>query len=326
MAKVLLLTPDHPSKNIGGLSTYTADIEKVFAALEVDYDLFVWNDLRDVKKVNLNKYDLFFNIQFFPMIYLKGRKVINVLHGSELFPYSPNLVKKTFKKIFFHRWIKALEQSHFNIFISESTLNIFKNVGGKVDYSRDLVFYNCLDLNKSTFIEKSWNEKLILCCFARDVPHKNLSGVVEVFKKIKSLHPKGAELYITSDRFNGIDGTRDISGVSDEAREEILKKSHLNLLLSLDHSSRGQIEGFGLTVLEAGKYGVPTISSWYGGLSESVRHKVTGWNLDLEDELDIKKCYEYFQKNYTDIRKHTFDSVKASHSLANYEILLRRII
>ena len=189
-----------------------------------------------------------------------------------------------------------------------------------------MVFENCIEVDSAKFIEKDFNQKLILCCFVRDVPHKNIKGVIQLFKYLKEIHPFGATLYLTSDKFSDED-IHPLINLSDNSREQIYKAAHLNFLLSLDHSSRGHVEGFGLTVLEAGKYGVPTIGLRSGGLINSIHEGETGLFLDKGfDKESVRAMYSELQENYSKFQTQVYQHTHFSHDLNNYKKLFEMIL
>jgi glycosyltransferase involved in cell wall biosynthesis len=245
--------------------------------------------------------------------------MITFVHGGELLSYSKNPLKHFLKRISHKKILKSLSRSRFNFFISDFTFKLYQQLGGVADYSRDFVFHNCIDTSQSEFINKDLEGEISLCSFVRDVPHKNIKGIIETFNLIKSKHPHKVTLYITSDCEG--ENIVNISNCDNEKRENILKTSHLNLLMSLDHSHRGNIEGFGLTVLEAGKYGVPTIGLSTGGLVESIHHLSTGLLADQSCDLyaDIKNYYSRMSHN---VYQHTIQS----HSLDKLEKLFRNFL
>ena len=112
---------------------------------------------------------------------------------------------------------------------------------------------------------------------------------------------------------------------SDSERDQLFKKSHYNLLFSLDHSKKGFFEGFGLSCLEAAKFGVPSIVLNSGGLSENVHHKFNGLVLNsLEEAPKIM-----FDTNfYRQCAQNSYDHVYGNHHLGFYkkalEVLCRK--
>lgn len=246
--KVLITTPDYPPNRVGGISTFVLNLESILKSLRVEYKVLVWTKPSELRKVDTSVYDIVFNAHFMAATVLKHKHMINFIHGGELLPYSPNFFKRLVKRTFHKRLMSFIEKSHFNVFISEFTFELFKSYSDKVDYSRDIIHHNCIDILQAKFYEKSLKDELILCCFARDVPHKNLAGVIKIFEFFNRHHPRGAKLYLTSDKGSENPRIINIANISDEERELIYQKSHLNLLLSLDHCEKGQVEGFGLTI------------------------------------------------------------------------------
>lgn len=324
--KILLTTPDYPPKRIGGISTFVINIETILRELNIDYELFVWSSRKDIINKNFSGYRLIMNAHFVPALYKNNTNTINFVHGGEILPYSQNIFKNLYKKMKHQKILKSLHSSKYNVFVSEFSFEIFKKFSVSTSYSRDIVAHNCINLEHQKFIKKEWTDKLQICCFVRDVPHKNIQGVLKLFKKINDVHPKGAQLHITSDvKVNGLDIVN-ISGVDENEKEKIYQKSHLNFLLSLDHSHKGNVEGFGLTVLEAAKYGVPTVGLTTGGLVESIHHKKTGWLFKDNDFQSFDDFMTFFKDHYVELQSESYSHTLLSHGLNEYKKLLEVLI
>lgn len=316
--KVLITTPDYPPQRIGGISTYVLNIEKVLESLKIEFKVFVWNSLSDLKSINLNEYSHIINAHFHALLKLDHPQMLTIVHGGELYSYSKNPFKKFLKSFLHKKILHSLTKSKKNIFVSEFSYNLFSELYGARDVSRDFVFHNCIDLGDSYFIEKNLEKEIHLCCFVRDVPHKNIAGTIELYKNLKKSHPHKVTLTITSNIITDDEDIISIPNATDEQREEVLKKSHLNILLSLDHGHIGNIEGFGLTVLEAGKYGVPTLGLSNGGLVESIHHLKTGVLIDQLDEL-----YSTLKESYEQLARNVYDHTHMSHGLTSMERFLK---
>lgn len=329
-SKVLLTTPDYPPK-LGGLSTLTKSIERSLQRIGVSYDVFVWENLKVLKnKEGINhEYPFIINIHFFGSHYLKshGKNHINIIHGSEVLFTSPNLFKKWVKKALKPLFLASLQQSHLNLFISSFTQNLTENMGLKIDYGRDIILPNCINLNKSNFPQKSLSdEEISLICIARDVPHKNISASLELAEVLAQKLGREVTLYVTKDLpSRPFVKVQNISSVSDEERDALLGKAHFNLLLSLDHSHKGFVEGFGLTVLEAGLRGTPSIVSPYGGLPEACHHLKTGWVVKpLRGEFE-KLFSNINERSYQAIRKTCYDHTLEHHDDRNYDAFFKSL-
>jgi len=332
---VILITTSDYSPKVGGLSTFTDNIEQALKKLNIEYDLFHWKNVSEISKFDstkLDQYEKIINIH--PMFSINQsahhEKMINFVHGSEVLMTSPNILKRIVKWINKSAYFRRLSHSMFNVFISEYTLNKIEKLGYQADYSKDLIFHNCIDLKNAQFINQNLaGEQWVLTCFVRNVPHKNLSGAVKLAeclseftsKKLILILPKGSK------RFSSKIEIEELSDFEEETREKAYRKAHFNLLLSLDHSSKGFVEGFGLTVLEAGKYGVPSIVFNTGGLPEAVHANQTGFILNSLSELEIEKMLlELKEMNYEFLRKNVYTHTHSTHGLNQYEKLLRKLL
>lgn len=325
-SKILLTTPDYPPK-LGGLSTYSKSIERSLSRLGLEYDVLVWEGAASLKNFQVpHQYDFSLHIHFFGNHYLKSASKyhINFIHGSEILFTSPNLIKKWLKFALKPLFLRTLKNSRHNIFISEFTQEKLSSLGLKPNFSRDIVFHNCIDLQKANKNIQNYEDgPLRLISLARDVPHKNLNYCYEVAKHLAKVTFRNVELYI-SKSFPSTDlvKTVNISGVSDDERNELLANSHFNLLLSLDHSYRGFYEGFGLTVLEAASFGTPSIVSPYGGLPEACHHGKTGWVLPLSLKAFEKFFRELDAHTYKEVSFQSYTHALQSHNDEQYDRLL----
>jgi len=119
----------------------------------------------------------------------------------------------------------------------------------------------------------------------------------------------------------------DISNCNSSTLQETYKKCHFNLLLSLDHSKLGFIEGFGLTCLEAGQFGTPSIVFNTGGLPENVHTGFNGFVMNGDSYDVVKQLIDSItNENYELMRLKTFKHTTESHSLDIYKRLFRRIL
>lgn len=330
--KVLLTTPDYPPK-LGGLSTFTINIENCLKQLGIDYELFVWNSPKHIRdnKEKYQNFDIFLNIHYMGGFFLNPEgQNINFIHGSEVSFYSPNIMKRVIKKILKVKMLNYIQGSTYNCFISEYTKLFLESRGLKSDYSRDLIFHNCINLDTSTLVNKSWSEGTIyLCSIVRDVPHKNLNGCVKFAKELALISGRKVKLYLTAENrwVSNLIEIESIQDISDEKREEIYKKCHFNLLFSLDHSKIGFFEGFGLTVLESGKYGTPSIVLPNGGLKESVHNKETGVVLPSLASGTIRGFYHSMNDDYyRSLSKNCYEHIVKSHSVSLYNKLLSSLL
>ena len=196
------------------------------------------------------------------------------------------------------------------------------------DYSRDIIFHNCIDTQHAQYVKKEIHNKIVFSCIVRNVAHKNLSGSLKFCELVAEV--TGCEIELIVPQNTGVFSSkiriRELEDCSNLERDNAYKSSHYNLLLSHDHSTKGFFEGFGLTILEAAQFGTPSIVMNTGGLSEAVHSGVTGWVIDGVSRDIVKSIFirdyeiKYNQLSYG-CYKHTLES----HSLAEYSKLFKVI-
>jgi glycosyltransferase involved in cell wall biosynthesis len=330
---LLLTTPDYLPK-IGGLTSHTLNVEKVLKRLGVAYELFNWNSYKDIlsfPKERLEKYDHILNIHSGFHMYMppSSARVINFVCGAEILFYSPNRLKHLVKQLTRRKAIRRVEEAHVNLFISDFTFQTLIAKGLTPSYSRDLTFHMCVDLAGHQLVKKDWNGPLKFVCVARDVPHKNFAGTIALCERTQEILGRPVELVTVTNREFTSEKIKITSYLNptNEVRDQLLRDSHLNILLSLDHSKKGFFEGFGQIVQEAGAFGTPSLVLGTGGLPESVHHGVTGWVLpDLRDE-SVRNWLsgmtpEVYDKISTECYRHTVES----HGLDSWERLFQKLL
>lgn len=331
--KILVTTPDYPPK-LGGLATFSKNLVNLLEESEYEVKVFNWKSLSEVaKSYELNKdYDFFFHVHYLGG-FLGGfpaSKSVNFCHGSELFFTSPNFLKRIVKKLTKFKTFEYFKDSYQNVFISKFTQDILLKSGFNMNYSRDLVFHNCVPLPKEVPKPKTigTDGNIKLCSIARDVPHKNLNGAFELAEKLAIISKRTVQLSMTSNRFKSTDQVSytDITGFSDDKIGEVYLASHFNILLSKNDSSKGFIEGFGLTTLEAAKFGTPSIVSSSGGLKENIHHNFNGYRFHEVSESSVKEFYKVCLSKYSSWSKNSYDHLVSSHSMKVFQKLLDKII
>jgi glycosyltransferase involved in cell wall biosynthesis len=327
---ILLTTPDYPPK-LGGLSTFTQNIEKTLKEIDISYDLAVWTPLARSLRCS-NHYKTVINIQYKGGLIsgLKNARHVNFCHGSEILFTSPNFFRRAVKRLSKRSHLAFLESSYANAFISNFTFQTTLSQGLRPDYARDFILHNGIALSPDASLSSQnlEGDTLKLICVARDVPHKNLAGTVRFAETLADMSGKKVVLYLSSKKYHSSKVSLvPIDDISSVARNILYRQCHFNLLLSLDHSDRGFIEGFGLTVLEAGQFGTPSIVLDTGGLPESVHDRETGWVLKNISATTILKLWEQLQQEscYTDAREQCYKHTIESHGTAIYKKFLLRI-
>ncbi|MBQ1083924.1 glycosyltransferase family 4 protein [Nocardiopsis sp. B62] len=120
-----------------------------------------------------------------------------------------------------------------------------------------------------------------LVSLGRLVVQKRVSRVVDLVRALDDTHPglrvhiigRGPEGEHLAEQVegDGLQGRVDLHGfLSEEDKNSVLSSCHL-------HVTASEFEGWGLTVIEAARLGVPTVAYDVDGLRDSVRDGETGW-------------------------------------------------
>lgn len=329
--KILITTPSLPPE-FGGLATFTHTIITTLETIGTGFDLFHWKNVRELQQYQTkSEYTLVINIHFLAGHFLKNvlphARMINFIHGSEILFHSPNPIKYLYKKMFRRKILKTFADAYLNIFISEFTLLKLSSHGHQIDHSRDIIFHNCSEMENAKLFNFPLAGPVRFSCVARDVPHKNIDGTILFCEQFSRYFNLPVELSISRNALSQSIKIISIAGIRDQEREKLFQNSHFNLLFSLDHSRRGFFEGFGLTCLEAGKYGTPSIVYPSGGLPENVHHGLNGFVFNPFSPSSMEDFVGIFQEeNYQKMRERTYAHTLHSHSSKNYISLFKGIL
>ena len=183
------------------------------------------------------------------------------------------------------------------IALSESTKRELMDIG--ISSNHIAIVYPGVNSDLGPKIPKSSTPLLIYV--GRLMRYKRVDYIIKALSDIVKLIPgirliiigRGGErlrLQELSKKFKVDSQISFLGFVKEKEKNYWLEKSWLNIQPSTK-------EGWGLTVIEAGRRGTPTIASNVPGLSESVKDKKTGW---LFEENDL----EYFKILLVDILTH----------------------
>lgn len=320
---LLLTTPDYFPK-LGGLSTHTSNVEKVLKSLGIQYELFVWNNYKEIlsfPKERIQKYDYILNIHsgFHMHMPESKAKVINFVNGAEILFYSPSFIKHLVKRLTKKKSIRRVEEAFCNIFISDFTFQTLIKLGLRPSFDRDIIFHMAVDTTAHKYLPKNWTDgPLKFICVARDVPHKNFAGAIKLCEEVHRISGREVEFITVTNKEFKSDKIKISSYLNpdNKKRDELLAEAHINLLLSLDHSDKGFFEGFGQIVQEAGMFCTPSLVMKTGGLPESVHHNSTGWVISDTSSNSIETWWASMNaETYRHISDECYHHTLGSHGL-----------
>ncbi len=131
--------------------------------------------------------------------------------------------------------------------------------------------------------------------FARLVDLKRVDDIARVFQEMPQknliIASGGPELDKIKKMAEGHDNIKVLGFVSDEKLKKLVKNCIANIYIPVQ-------EDFGMTPLEAGVAGKPTIGVDDGGLRETIVHEKTGYLIPKDYEInDLVKAVEWLDKN-----------------------------
>ena len=238
-----------------------------------------------------------------------NRKYIAVIHGSEV-NLKNNFLKKV-TNLSLKRFNKIIAVSNFTKSLIEnmklSSIHVIQNGFEKIVLSTNTneeiskYYPNFITVGSVTERKGQLNFIKAIPKLLEKYPnlHYHIVGS-PVEKKQLTLAAKNLKIenYLT---FHGI--------VSDDKKYELLKKSDLFVMLS-NNTSTGDVEGFGIAILEANNLGVPAIGSKYCGIEDAIIHKKTGGLVNPKDAMEILDAVdEIFEKK----NLYSENAVKWSH-------------
>lgn len=92
--------------------------------------------------------------------------------------------------------------------------------------------------------------------------------------------------------------------VSDGALKSMLLATDVFVMLSTE-SETGDVEGFGIAILEANALGIPAIGAKGCGIEDAINHGVTGFLIDGNDGLAFKKSLEFILDKRLLFKEHS---------------------
>lgn len=214
------------------------------------------------------------------------RKKIAVIHGTEVNLTSSLLMKLTFNSI--KKMDSVISVSNFTkTFINDLKL------------SNSLVIPNGYTLENHTLEKENWNSYPNLVTVGRVSHRKGQVNVVKALPKIKEKYPKVCYHMIgipedkeyLNDLAKKLNVEKNIvfyGKTSYDKLYSLVNNSDVFMMLS-QNDDKGDIEGFGIAILEANALSVPAIGSKGCGIEDAIDHNYSGALVDPDkvDEISL---------------------------------------
>ena len=291
------------------------------SGLMTTYPVFLFNAIQLAKKIiRENKIDLVIDeihgLPFFTPLYSHARNVMLVCEvaGSiwdKMFPFPIDILGKLSEKVIYHLYRNTETWA-----ISNSTKTDIYNLNQNKNIK---ILPLGIDAPKYPRLSKFPFPSAVF--LGRLVKMKGLESAIQAAREISEKLPdfklfvigSGPPEYITS--LNSPSCVEFLGKVSEEDKYKYLSKSHF-----LIHPSYK--EGFGLTVLEAGVMGTPTIARRGSNLDELIQNEKTGWLFNNNIDISTIFIKSYNTNLYNNISSTCSDNL--SKYLWNRKLLLSK--
>lgn len=226
------------------------------------------------------------------------RRTIAIIHGSEVNFSNPVLSKTTNKAL------KSFDQV-----ISVS--NYTKSLVEHLHLSRITVIPNGFsirgEINNS---KKQHSEVVQLITVGSVTDRKGQENVVRALPSIistgKKVHyhmvgtPKDKERILRiAEELNIVSNITFHGVVSDKEKNRLLQESDIFVMLS-NVTSTGDVEGFGIALIEANYFGIPSVGAKNCGIEDAISSGKSGLLIDAKDSNAMVEAIESIMNNYDD--------------------------
>jgi len=267
----------------------------------------------------------------------KSEKIFCLAHGNDIL-INKNIIKKK-------RIRKTLSETSYIVANSYFTKKKITDLGiksSKIKVIYPGVEHRYFDFKKNNNpFQKYKNFKPILLTIARLEKRKNHRNIIyavnELIKDFKNLlyliagdGPEIREIRKLINKLNLEKNVKVLGKVNENDKNFLFKISDLHVMPTIQDKKSVSIEGFGISYIEAGMHGIPSISSGLGGTEESVINGKTGIICNPNNISSIKDSIKKVLINKKMYKKLSINSKNFSkkflwkNTITNYLKLIRK--
>jgi phosphatidyl-myo-inositol dimannoside synthase len=225
---------------------------------------------------------------------LLDRKYIAVVHGSELL--LSNILLRKLTDLSLHKYDNVVAVSHFTKAKLPPKLP-------KVE-----VIYNGFNIGCNDIKKKMQGASPTLITVGNVHYRKGQQNVIKalpnLLKKFPNLQYRVVGIPTEKQNFENLakklgvsHAVRFYGSVSEEEKCNLLRTSDIFIMLS-EATLRGDVEGFGIAILEANSQGLPAIGSLGCGIEEAIQDKFSGYLVNIDDYKKIVEKVEELLHDY----------------------------
>ncbi|WP_348799499.1 glycosyltransferase family 4 protein [Flavobacterium adhaerens] len=226
--------------------------------------------------------------------FFKSKKIIAVLHGSEL--KAGNSVLQKLTKYSLSKFDKLIAVSNFtknyalqiNPDLKIDVINNGIEINPKIEKPEKPEQLNLVTVGNLTFRKGQQNMIKALPLLKETFPniHYNSIGIPTEKEKFSKL----------AKSLNVLENVTFYGALSENEKNEILRKSTVFVMLS--DIVKNDFEGFGIAILEANVLGIPAIGSQNSGIADAIQDGYSGKLVNPHSPEEIKLALEDIITNY----------------------------
>lgn len=236
---------------------------------------------------------------------LLNKKYIAVIHGSEVLLPSPP--QRKFTDFCLKRFDKIIAVSNY-------TKSLIDRLSLEVE-----VIPNGFKVASFSEAPKNYakGKKLKLVTVGNVTQRKGQHNVINVLPAILKKYPT-AEYHMvgiptTQDSLEVLAENKNVQDhvyfhgkVSEEKKMKILAESTIFMMLS-EHTKTGDVEGFGISILEGNALGLPGVGAKGCGIEDAISNNKSGVLVDAKSETEIVKAIEVILNDYSNYSKRAIN-------------------
>lgn len=238
-------------------------------------------------------------------LFLSRRKSLAILHGHEML--ENHGLKSSLRKKYLKYFTKAVAVSEFSkensrSFIHADKISVIPNGFNHSKY-------------RASHSQKVVSQNLNLLTVGRISRRKGQQNVIRALPLILQKHPNVVYHMV------GIDSEGDfliaqateldlqpniqIHGMlTDDQLAELFQQVDIFLMLS-ENQEGGDVEGFGIAIIEANFFGIPAIGSLGCGVEQAIKNGYSGKLVPFDDPVSIAAAIEEILMNYSAYSENT---------------------
>ena len=234
-----------------------------------------------------------------------SKKYVAVLHGSEVL--LPSKSQRKFTDFCLQRFDRLIAVSNY-------TKSLIDHLNLEVE-----VIPNGFEISEFANQPRtlSPDSKLNLVTVGNVTPRKGQHNIIEALPEIKKKYPQ-VEYHIvgiptTKDRLVSLAEKLNVEEhlvfhgkVSEEEKLDLLKQATIFMMLS-EHTSAGDVEGFGIAILEGNALGLPGIGARGCGIEDAIAHQKSGILVNNKDKKEIADAIDTILANYSQFSKDAIE-------------------